>query len=217
MIGDKIEELRKSKGMTQEELGEKLATSPSTIGMYEQNRRTPDIYKLTSVAEIFGVSTDYLLGIEERDGMETGGDSLYLAGNLKILREQKGKTQQVLATQLGVSDGAIAMWETGSRTPGIGMIVELARYHGVSLDDLVLKDMRPAIPTYARNLAYLRKKHDMTQNDIANLLRVSKATSCKYENGNVEPTIKQLIKLADFFGVTMDQMVKQDLSQEVSK
>lgn len=217
MIGDKIEELRKSKGMTQEELGEKLATSPSTIGMYEQNRRTPDIYKLTSVAEIFGVSTDYLLGIEERDGMETGGDSLYLAGNLKILREQKGKTQQVLATQLGVSDGAIAMWETGSRTPGIGMIVELARYHGVSLDDLVLKDMRPAIPTYARNLAYLRKKHDMTQNDIANLLRVSKATSCKYENGNVEPTIKQLIKLADFFGVTMNQMVKQDLSQEVSK
>lgn len=216
MIGDKIEELRKSKGMTQEELGEKLATSPSTIGMYEQNRRTPDIYKLTSVAEIFGVSTDYLLGIEERDGMETGGDSLYLAGNLKILREQKGKTQQVLATQLGVSDGAIAMWETGSRTPGIGMIVELARYHGVSLDDLVLKDMRPAIPTYARNLAYLRKKHDMTQQDISELLGYrGKQGYNAIETGKVKPTIDILEKLADFFGVTMDQMVKHDLSQEV--
>lgn len=217
MIGDKIEELRKSKGMTQEELGEKLATSPSTIGMYEQNRRTPDIYKLASMAEIFGVTTDYLLGIEERGGMEKGGDSLYLAENLKSLREQSGKTQQELANLLGVERGIMSSWETGSRTPGIGMIVELARYHGVSLDDLVLKDIKPPIPRYARNLAYLRKKHDMTQNDIANLLRVSKATSCKYENGNVEPTIKQLIKLADFFGVTMDQMVKQDLSQEVSK
>jgi transcriptional regulator with XRE-family HTH domain len=37
------------------------------------------------------------------------------------------------------------------------------------------------------------------------------------ENGKYEPSIENLEKLADFFGVTMDQIVKQDLSQEVSK
>ena len=37
------------------------------------------------------------------------------------------------------------------------------------------------------------------------------------EAGKYEPSIEKLEKLADFFGVTMDQIVKQDLSQEVSK
>ena len=65
---------------------------------------------------------------------------MYLAGNLKFLREQIGKTQQELANLFGVEQKTMSSWECGSRTPGIEIIVELARYHGVSLDDLVLRD-----------------------------------------------------------------------------
>ena len=64
---------------------------------------------------------------------------MYLAGNLKFLREQIGKTQQELANLFGVEQKTMSSWECGSRTPGIEIIVELARYHGVSLDDLVLQ------------------------------------------------------------------------------
>ena len=54
----------------------------------------------------------------------------------------------------------------------------------------------------------------MKQEDIANLLGVSKATASKYENGNVDLTALQLVILSDFFGVTLDQLVKTDLSKE---
>lgn len=91
---------------------------------------------------------------------------MYLAGNLKFLREQIGKTQQELANLFGVEQKTMSSWECGSRTPGIEIIVELARYHGVSLDDLVLRDMKPAMPVYVLNLMYLRKKHGMTQQDM---------------------------------------------------
>lgn len=101
-----------------------------------------------------------------------GGDILYLAGNLKFLREQIGKTQQELANLFGVEQKTMSSWECGSRTPGIEIIVELARYHGVSLDDLVLRDMKPAMPVYVLNLMYLRKKHGMTQQDISELASV---------------------------------------------
>ena len=77
---------------------------------------------------------------------------MYLAGNLKFLREQIGKTQQELANLFGVEQKTMSSWECGSRTPGIEIIVELARYHGVSLDDLVLRDMKPAMPVYVLNL-----------------------------------------------------------------
>lgn len=143
---------------------------------------------------------------------------MYLAGNLKFLREQRGKTQRELANLFGVEQKTMSSWECGSRTPGIEMIVELARYHGVSLDDLVLRDMKPAMPVYVLNLMYLRKKHGMTQQDISELLGYrGKQGYNAIETGKAKPTIDILEKLADFFGVTMDQIVKQDLSQEVSK
>lgn len=61
MIGTRIVKLRKNRGMTQQELGKILGVSPSTIGMYEQNRRNPGSKMLAAIAEVFGVSTDFLL------------------------------------------------------------------------------------------------------------------------------------------------------------
>ena len=143
---------------------------------------------------------------------------MYLAENLKFLREQNGKTQGELAVLFGIEQKTISSWECGSRKPPIGTIVSLAKLYRVSLDDLVLTDMRPPIPVYALNLAYLRKKHGMTQQEISELLGYSgKQGYNAIEFVLVKPTIDTHEKLADFFGVTMDQIVKQDLSQEVSK
>ena len=143
---------------------------------------------------------------------------MYLAGNIKFLREQRGMTQQELANLFGVDQKTVSSWERGRRTPGIEMIAELAGYHEVSLDDLVLRDMKPAMPVYALNLKYLRKKHGMTQQEMAGLLGYrGKQGYNAIETGKAKPTIDILEKLADFFGVTIDQIVIQDLSQEVSK
>lgn len=78
---------------------------------------------------------------------------MYLAENLKFLREQNGKTQGELAVLFGIEQKTISSWECGSRKPPIGTIVSLAKLYRVSLDDLVLTDMRPPIPVYALNLA----------------------------------------------------------------
>lgn len=141
---------------------------------------------------------------------------MYLAENLKFLREQNGKTQGELAVLFGIEQKTISSWECGSRKPPIGTIVSLAKLYRVSLDDLVLTDMRPPVPVYALNLAYLRKKYGMTQQELVEIIGLKNKSSISLiENGKYEPSIENLEKLADFFGVTMDQIVKQDLSQEV--
>lgn len=58
---NKMRELRKNKNMLQSELAKKLHVSTSTIGMWEQGRNQPDTELLKQMANIFGVSTDYLL------------------------------------------------------------------------------------------------------------------------------------------------------------
>lgn len=54
-LGSKIRENRKKLDLTQSELAEKLNISTSTIGMYEQGRRTPPIESLLKLSDIFGV------------------------------------------------------------------------------------------------------------------------------------------------------------------
>jgi len=62
MLGKIIKELRKDKGITQEELGKIIGVTTSMVGMYETNARKPSYEVLSKIAEYFDVSTDYLLG-----------------------------------------------------------------------------------------------------------------------------------------------------------
>lgn len=61
MLGDRIALLRRGRGWSQMELAKRLHISASAIGMYEQGRREPSLEGLVELAEVFGVSADYLL------------------------------------------------------------------------------------------------------------------------------------------------------------
>ena len=56
-----IIKLRTRAGLTQAELGEKLNYSDKTISKWERGEAIPDAYVLTQMAELFGVTVDYLL------------------------------------------------------------------------------------------------------------------------------------------------------------
>ena len=60
--------------------------------------------------------------------------------------------------------------------------------------------------TFQKNLVTLRKLHRMTQRDVAARLGVSQPSYIRYENGTSEPTIENLIKLADLFDVSLDYL-----------
>ncbi len=53
------------------------------------------------------------------------------------LRIERQLNQRELAEQLGVSNGAIGMWETGKRQPDLDMIIKLASFFSVSIDYLL--------------------------------------------------------------------------------
>jgi len=108
----------------------------------------------------------------------------------------------------------VTMWEKDQRKPDIEMLVRLSKYFGVTLDDLILKDLRPPIPLYVLNLRFLRNSHKMTQEDIGNLLNVTQKRVSEYEEGERPLEIEKLVKIANHFWLTLDQLVKEDLSKE---
>jgi len=61
-IGKTIKDLRKSRGLTQEELAERIGVTAQAISKWENESGMPDLSQIVPLAHIFGVSTDTLLG-----------------------------------------------------------------------------------------------------------------------------------------------------------
>ena len=57
--------------------------------------------------------------------------------DLKSLRSRKHITQQRLASDLGISRSTVAMWENGSNEPDNAMLLNLANYFSISVDELL--------------------------------------------------------------------------------
>lgn len=66
----------------------------------------------------------------------------------------------------------------------------------------------------AQNLKYLREQKKIAQNGLIEIFKVSRSAVCNWESGKREPELSVLVHIADYFGVTLDQMVKHDLSKE---
>jgi len=71
MIGERLTQLRKKTKMTQEQISKKLGIHRGTYANYEANKREPDYKTLQKLADLFGVTTDYLLG--RVDSSRSGG------------------------------------------------------------------------------------------------------------------------------------------------
>lgn len=61
LLGARIAVLRRNAGMNQQTLAARLGVSTSAVGMYEQGRREPSGETLVKLAQIFDVTTDFLL------------------------------------------------------------------------------------------------------------------------------------------------------------
>ena len=63
------------------------------------------------------------------------------------------------------------------------------------------------------NLKFLRKRRKKTQDDVAFALELKRSTLNGYENGIGEPKLERLIALADYYRISIDDLVRKDLTK----
>lgn len=63
--------------------------------------------------------------------------------------------------------------------------------------------------TLAEKILSLRTERDMSQDDLAEKLEVSRQSVSKWETGQSTPDLDKIIKLADLFGVSVDELVRE--------
>lgn len=66
---------------------------------------------------------------------------------------------------------------------------------------------------WSENIRYLRNRLGRSQQRLADDLGITRTRYCKYEYGQTEPPIELLIKLANYFGVSIDELAKEDIQR----
>ncbi len=78
-ISERIQQLRKQKGYSQEDLADKLGVSRQAVSKWESRQSTPDIDKIIALSDLFNISTDYILKGKETTALsDNNGKSLFI-------------------------------------------------------------------------------------------------------------------------------------------
>ncbi len=64
LIGNRLREARRQRGLTQSELGDLIGVGKSAICCYEKETRNPTLESIVELMHVLGVSADYLLGTD---------------------------------------------------------------------------------------------------------------------------------------------------------
>lgn len=79
-LGEKLVKLRRSRGLSQDQLAEMLAVSRQSVSKWERDESQPELSKLAALSDIFGVTTDYLLKDDPKQYSTSGADENTDAG-----------------------------------------------------------------------------------------------------------------------------------------
>lgn len=92
-FGLRLKTLRKQAGLTQQQLAAQLGITKSVVSFYELQARSPSPEVLIKLTQIFHVSSDYLLGLDNREIIDVSGlnekDISALRSLAKSLRTKK--------------------------------------------------------------------------------------------------------------------------------
>ena len=105
-ISDRIQTLRKAKGMSQEQLADAVGVSRQAVSKWESEQASPDLDKVVIMSELFDVTTDYILkGIEpvEVQDHKTMADVI----DQKILTEKNKERTKTLLKYILIGFGVL--------------------------------------------------------------------------------------------------------------
>lgn len=132
-MSNRLKVLRKEKGLTQANLAKVLNTNQSQYGKYENGKTNLSIENAKILAEYFGVSIPYLLGLDDNsciDGSRNMTPFQILVKNSKLSLKE-------ISEATGIGYSTLGNYNQGSRSPNAKNAQILAEYFGVSIPYLL--------------------------------------------------------------------------------
>ena len=134
---------------------------------------------------------------------------------LKDIREDNDINQEQMAKILGVPRSTYSMWEIGISIIPLKHLCDFADYFDVSLDyALGLTNNKNSknlikglnLEIIGNNIKAIRKRNNLSQENIAEILDVTQCCIVKYEKGKIFISTENVYKLAKEFKISMNEL-----------
>ena len=149
---NRYEECRLLRNMSQKFVALSVGVSPPMVSQWESGAKEPSKETLLKLANLFDVTTDYLLGRDDNQKDAADFPQRFLS-----LRKQFKLTQEKAGEIVNLSQRTVAHWESGKRCPSIPTLIDLAKKFNVSIDYLLgisdvseIAKKQPVVPEKAK-------------------------------------------------------------------
>ena len=140
---------------------------------------------------------------------------MYFYQRIRDIREDNDISQKEMAQILGINRSRYSLWELGINIIPLNYLVLFADYFNISLEYVLnLNNNRNNknlvkglnLLTLGNNLKALRIKNNLSQNEMASILKVSQACINKYEKGNILISLSNLYMISKEFNVSLSKL-----------
>ena len=144
---------------------------------------------------------------------------MYYYSRVREVREDFDMSQKQAAAILKISPQQYQLYESGKREMPMHLFIKLADYYEVSIDYLAGIDKndyneyltkQKEISFYYQKIRDIREDNDMNQQQVADILGITRQQYQLYESGKREMPMHHFITLAEHYGVTIDYLVGRD-------
>lgn len=205
-IGERLKKLREERGISLEELADRLDIAPDCMAEVEKGTRRLSMATLTEVAGIFDVDISYFT---EENGNK---DKNTVGARLRRLREQKGITLSELSRRSGVSLAHISEIERSRSTASLKTLEKLAAVLEVSPSSLLRSSQED---TLGNKLKRLREKMGLTQKELAQQVGISHSLIGQIETDRIQPSLATLSSLAEALGVSTCYFLMEEEEEDL--
>lgn len=132
-------------------------------------------------------------------------DKNHFSINLRTLRKEQKLSRWELSEILNVSTDMVRYWETGANSCPHQYLIAIAIFFNITVDELISEKQMKII---SYNIATCRTAKGLTQEKLANELGITRTRLASWEEHRAEPNIEFIIKLAEFFAMSIDLLLK---------
>lgn len=132
-----ILEARKASQKSQKEVAITLNVSAPTVSDWEREKKYPTVENLKQLADLFSVSTDYLLRRTNIPSFHSKISGVWDGAFIKRLRLERGETLSYVAQSIGVSPAIYEKYEESSLDPTVADLCHMADHFCAETDTLL--------------------------------------------------------------------------------
>ena len=183
---ERLKQLRKTLGLTQQEFADRLNVPRNTIGGYEVGKSNPSDAAVNNICITFNINENWLRTGEGEMFSEPFNNSS-IGERIKLLRKELNMTQQKFAEGIHIKRNTIATYESNRNEPIDAVVSLICMQYNVN-ERWLRNGNGEMFNTLSARLKTLRNTLSLTQQEFADRLNVPRNTIGGYEVGKSNPS-----------------------------